>query len=243
MKTIVFDIKAVTNHSGQLTSEMLTSLSKLTQNNNVVIFTEFSWKNIVKTIINKLSEAKSLVLNNLYFITSSGACLYQFWTRYGWVPVYQLKLTKSETDLITKTVEQVLSKINSVTFTGKQIDVSENNVLVSVIGNKASYNECQSWDVDWSKKSRLVSLLKDALVNYEVFAVNNSMVNVALKNVNQKYGIDELMKHLHVSKDDVVCVAPDVVKDGFNYFAIEMGLEYVNIQTVEDVSKYIESVS
>jgi hypothetical protein len=245
MKTIVFDIKALANDTlDQLDDEMVELLFQLMSNNNVAILSDYCWKQIQKPVISKLESCDSSALNNLYVLTSSGACMYQVWNKYGWVPVYQNKLERTDTEIITKTLEQL---INSGRFEvpnkiwGKQIDVTESNISLAWIGQKAPQSERDNWDPDKRKRQSLIYTIKDILSEYELSISGKINVNISLNGINQKYGIDELMKKLHISKDDVVYLAADIVKGGYNYFAVEMGLDYIQVKDAEDVKQYIRT--
>lgn len=228
--TFIFDIKALTGETlDSLNDNVLTLLSDLLTTGKVAILSDFSWKQIQKSFISKLEKIDTKLLNNLSVLTSSGACMYQVWGKYGWVASYQTKLEKYDIDLISKVVNKTLKKFVTEKVSGKQVEALEGFISVKAFGNKI--------DSDNVNIIALADEIKAQLPSYEVMIVGKDSINISLKNTNKKYGVDEFMKRLQISKDDVVCLASDIVDGGINGFALEMGLDHVSVTSSDIVSK------
>lgn len=244
MKTIVFDLSGTLSISkNALDDEMVTLIGKLLEDNNVAIMSGSSWKQVNKQI-NNLLNIDSKLLNNLYILPASGGSMYQSWGKYGWVAAYQNKLQTKEIEQIYKAFESSIieSKFEQPQkLWGKQLDNCDSKVTFSALGSKAPFEAKDNWDTDGNKRKALFESLKHKLQSYEVRIAGKTSIDVSLKGINKKYGIDELMKKLRVSKDDVIYVGDEIFKGGGDYAAIEMGLVYVQVKDPEDTKVWIRN--
>jgi HAD superfamily hydrolase (TIGR01484 family) len=242
MKTIVFDLDGTLTESKEaLDSEMIALLSKLLATHSIAIVSSSTWKQFQKQVLTGIDEN----VNNLYLLPNSGGSMYQTWGRYGWVATYQTKLSKRDTDRIEKAFDDAIADSGFKQpdkLWGKQFENRESQITFSALGQKAPIEEKESYDPDLSKRKVLVESLQKKLTSYDVSISGTTSVEVSLKGINKKFGIDELMKRLHVSKDDVLFVGSKIVKGNTNYVAVEMGLNYVQVNDCEDTKKLIRSL-
>jgi phosphomannomutase len=245
MKTIVLDLGGtLTVSKDSLDDEMLTLISKLLSSHNVAIISGASWKQVSKQINGLLTLDQGL-LNNLYLLPASGGSLYQSWPRYGWVAAYQHKLATRDVERINNAFEESIVESAFETpqkLWGKQFENCDSKITFAALGQKAPLEVKEKWDVDGNKRRVLVEALRKKLQSYDVRIAGMNSIDVSLKGINKKYGIDELMKRLHVSKDDVVYVGDSIFKGGSDYAAIEMGLNNVSVRDPEDTKVWIRNV-
>ncbi len=246
MKTIVFDLGGTLSIAkDSLDDEMVVLISKLLESNNVAITSGASWKQVQKQI-DGLLHIEPTLLNNLYIIPASGGSLYQSWGKYGWVAAYQHKLEPREFDRICTAFEEAIieSGFDRPQKTwGKKFEDCESKVTFSALGVKAPIEAKEKWDVDGSKRRVLADVMRSKLpTTFEVRIAGMSSIDVSEKGINKKYGIDELMKKLRASKDDVIYVGNAIFKGGSDYAAIEMGLAYVLVKDPEDTKVWIRKV-
>jgi hypothetical protein len=108
MKTLVFGLDGtLTESKVDLDSEMAFLLRTLCQTNKVAVLAGCSWKQCEKQFLNCLGTQDLKVLNNLYVMPTSGASLYQIWSKYGWLAVYQNKLSKKDVDTIHAAFDKI----------------------------------------------------------------------------------------------------------------------------------------
>jgi hypothetical protein len=245
MKTIILDLGgtlAVSKDS--LDDEMVTLISKLLSSYNVAIISGASWRQVHKQISGLLSIDQGL-LNNLYLLPASGGSLYQSWPRYGWVAAYQHKLSTRDAERISGAFEEAIVESGfeqPQKLWGKQFENCDSKIAFSALGQKAPLEAKEKWDVDGNKRRVLVDSLRKKLQGYEVYIAGMNSIDVSLRGINKKYGIDELMKKLHVSKDEVVYVGDSIFKGGSDYAAVEMGLNNVSVRDPEDTKTWIRNV-
>lgn len=242
MKTIVFDLDGTLTESKEaLDSEMIDLLSKLLATHSIAIVSSSTWKQFQKQILTGIDEN----VNNLYLLPNSGGSMYQIWGRYGWVATYQIKLSKRDTDRIEKAFDDAIADSGFKQpnkLWGKQFENRESQIIFSALGQKAPIEEKESYDSNLSKRKALAESLQKKLTSYDVSISGTTSVEVSLKGINKKFGIDELMKRLHISKDDVLFVGSKITKGSTNYVAVEMGLNYVQVNDCEDTKKLIRSL-
>ncbi len=243
MKTIVFDLSGtLAVGKDSLDDEMVVLIGKLLDTNNAAITSDASWKSVQKQIDN-LMHINSTLLNNLYILPASGGSLYQSWGKYGWVASYQKKLDPHEYAKICNTFEEAIVESGfdrPQKVWGKQFEDCESKVTFSALGLKAPLEAKETWDVDGSKRRVLADVMRSKLPStFEVRVVGMNSIDVSEKGINKKYGIDELMKKLRASKDDVIYIGNKICKGGNGYVAIEMGLVYCQVKDPEDTKEWI----
>lgn len=245
MKTIVFDLDGTLTESKEdLDDEMVVLLQKLLVSHNVAIISGAAWKQFQKQIVSRLCDDVTL-LNNLYLMPNSGGSMYQVWGRYGWVATYQTKLHRRDVSRIQAAFEEAIEESEfeqPQKLWGKQIENRESQITFSALGQKAPLEEKDKYDPDYSKRKILVESLQKKLPSYDIRFGGTTSIDVSLKGINKKYGVDELMKRIHISKDDVVFVGDAIFKGGNDYAAIEMGLDYVQVKDHEETKNWIRGV-
>lgn len=245
MKTIVFDLDGTLTESKEaLDDEMVALLMKLLPTHNVAIISGAAWKQFQKQVVNRLSDDITS-LNNLYLLPSSGGSMYQMWGRYGWVATYQNKLHRRDISRIQKAFEEVFEETSfeqPQKLWGKQIENRESQVTFSALGQRAPIEAKEKYDPDFSKRKVLLDALQKKLSSYDVTMGGTTSVDVTLKGINKKYGVDELMKRLHISKDDVVYVGDAIFKGGNDYAAVEMGLDRIQVKDHEETKTWIRGI-
>lgn len=241
-KTIVFDLDGTLSESREpIDDEMAHLLVKLLSKHNVAIISGSSWKQFHKQVVIKLKDSSEL--NNLYLLPTSGGSMYQIWGKYGWVATYQEKLNRRDVARITKAFEEAIKESaweQPDKLWGKQLENRESHITFSALGQNAPVEAKEKFDPDSSKRKVLVEALQKKLASYEVRIGGTTSIDVSLRGINKKYGIDELMKRLHVSKDDVIYVYNSLKNN--EYVAAEMGLDNVQVRDHEETKAWIRSV-
>ena len=244
MKTIVFDLDGtLTDSKEPLDEEMAAILIKLLAFRNVAIISGASWRQFQKQVVNHLKGSDKL--NNLYLLPTSGGSMYQTWGKYGWVATYQHKLHRRDVARIMKAFEEVLEETEferPKKLWGRQIESRDSQITFSALGQNAPIEAKEKYDPDFSKRRALADALQKKLPSYDVRIGGTTSIDISLRGINKKFGIDELMKRLHVSKDDVVYVGCDIFKGGSNYVAIEMGLDHVEVRDSEETRHWIRDI-
>jgi phosphomannomutase len=245
MKTIVFDLDGTLTESKQpLDEEMSALIAKLLVTHNVAIISGATWRQFQKQVVNKLTTDPAL-LNNLYLLPTSGGSMYQVWGKYGWVTTYQTKLHRRDIARITKAFEEAIEESSweqPEKLWGRQIENREGQITFSALGQNAPLEAKEKFDPDFSKRKVLCEALQKNLPSYEIRMGGTTSIDVSVWGINKKYGVDELMKRLHISKDDVVYVGDAIFKGGNDYAAVEMGLDYVQVRDIEETKDWIRGV-
>lgn len=241
MRTILFDNfnTIVTEPNQPLDREVRSLLAKLLVNNHVVIISSNTWRQIQKPLVNQFVKQNDSLLNNLYFVTSSGGSLYQFWARYGWVAAYQTKLNRYDLSKINNIFGDVLTEIgfqNPDKLWGKQFDNRESLVSFSALGHKAPIEQEEEWDSNGQIRSQVVNVLQKRLSSYDVRIEGEAGIEVSQKGINKKYAIDKLMAHLHLSKTDLIYIQNEQSRDNTSS---EMGLENFSVSDPEGTKQWI----
>lgn len=243
-KTIVFDLDGTLSESkSPIDEEMAHLLVKLLKTHRVAVISGGSWRQFQRQIVSKLKAGDEL--NNLYLLPTSGGSLYQIWGKYGWVAAYQTKLHRRDVARISKAFEDAIKESDweqPDKLWGKQLENREGQMTFSALGQNAPLEVKEKFDPDFSKRRVLVEALQKRLPSYDVRMGGTTSIDVSIRGINKKYGIDELMKRLHISKDDVIYIGDAIFKGGNDYVAIEMGLEHVQVRDHEETKTWIRNL-
>jgi phosphomannomutase len=243
MKTIVFDLDGtLTESKMSLQPDMAALICRLLKNNRVAVISGASWKQIEEQFLKNIGIQDQNLLNKLVVLPTSGASMYQIWGKYGWVSIYENKLSKKDINKISEEIE-VAVKNSGVQIPekiwGKQIENRECQVTWSALGQKAPSDEKSNWDPDFVKRTMIVSHLIKSLNGFEIKMGGLTSIDVTMDGISKKFGIDKLMQTLHISKDDVLFVGDSIFEGGNDYAAIEMGLDYHKVTSPSDTKAWI----
>lgn len=240
MNTIIFDLGTLTNGKETLDEEMTALLCKLSTSNIVTIITNANWKQLSKQV----HDFISIVHSNIYMLPELGGSMYQNWGKYGLVAVYQNKLSTKDIDTITSAIDSTLKDINfefPQKVWGKTIDIGESRISFCPLGQKAPVEAIEKWDVDCSVRKLISDQLRNKLSGFDVYVYADG-INISIKGMNKKYGIDELMKRARISRDDVTYIGTSFHKNSTDYVAVEMGLSHSQVRDLDDTKVWIRKI-
>jgi hypothetical protein len=258
MRTVVFNLNGTLTTPGDLLDEEIrVLLIKLLHEYNVGIISGSSWKQVNKQLSGLLNigETKGIlstdcyidpqILNRLYILPSSGGSMYQSWGKYGWVATYQNKLSTKDIEIINSAFEYCIDKSGFEQpnkMWGKQLENCDSSIVFSPLGCKAPGEVKAGWDMGLTKRKPLIDSLKERLSNYDITSPGTT-IEVSLKGINRKYGIDELIKKLRINKDDIIYIGHGFNSKGSGgYFAVDMGLNYIHSKDPEDTKGWIRNI-
>jgi hypothetical protein len=248
MKTIVFDLNGTLTESKQpLDKEMASLLRKILETGkyNVAVISGLSWKTIQKQFLGSIGTEDTKLLNNLYILASSGGALYQTWSKYGWIAKYHSNPTKTEIEKAHRVIESVLKAVPELTpekLWGKQVEDRETQVTFSALGQKAPLEEKAKWDPEAKKRLAVLPRLAQELPTFEVKVAGLTSIDFTPRSCGRKFGIDELMQQLRISKDDIVYVGDSLFEGGCDYASVEIGLDNVRVSSIDDTKNWIKKL-
>lgn len=242
MRTIIFDLDNTLCESKEsIEQNMVESLIELAnQDNNIAIVSGASFEQINKRVLSYLENYSNRLLHSFYILPSSGGAFYKRWFNYGWLPVYEYAMTKSDYSNIEQVVLDVAKVHGPSKVWGKLIENRETQVTYSLLGHKASVSDKKSFDSDYRKRIRIVEELNPKLPGFDIFMGGLSSIDICLKGINKQFGVDQLMRSLNVGREEVICVGDAFFEGGNNYMALEMSLDYVAVHGVEDTYNWIQ---
>jgi phosphomannomutase len=241
MKTIVFDLDGTLTESKEpLDDEMVALICKILKTNNVAIISGASWKQFQLQVVNRIDSDN---LDRLILLPSSGGSMYRTWGKYGWVAVYQNKLHRKDINKIHNAIEDSKDELGLYKpdkIWGKQIEDREGQVTFSALGQNAPIKDKDQYDPDFKKRRPLFESIQNKLSNsYDVRMGGTTSIDISLRGINKKFGVDELMQRVHISKDEVIYIGSTIFKGGSDYAAVEMGLDHVQVKDHEDTKTWI----
>ena len=240
---VVFDLDGTLAESKvKIDLEMGLLLAQLLVNKKVAIISGASFEQIKSQLPDSILEDTS-VLNNLLVLPLDGGSFYVYKNN-NWERVYAHSLTDEEKKKIFEAFGMAFKDIGYIQtkkIYGELIEDRGSQITFSALGQHAPLEEKEKWAKENNNK-RLVleKKLKDYLLNMEVEVAGLTSINVTKKGIDKKFGIEQIIKYLNVSKEDVIFFGDALEPDGNDYPALEAGAGCYKVSSIQDTKKAIE---
>ncbi|MFA5758992.1 MAG: hypothetical protein WC942_06520 [Clostridia bacterium] len=237
MKTVVIDIEdTIVFNQDTIDPEMVALLSKFISVHQLVLMSNSSWKDLQKNIVSEFNQSDPN-LNNLYFLPMLGGSIYKIWGKYGWVAAAQTTMPTPDAKIILQILKEEIDNLpqKDGKLWGKQIDQKEAIITFHGLGKNAPEEPRSSWDKDNRIRNSLVTKIQNKLPpSFDIHMSGFTDINISSCS-NKKKGIDDLMLHLHASKDDVTYICSDELTGINDYAAVEMGLNIIYTNNIKQL--------
>ena len=241
----VFDLDGTLAESKvKIDLEMGLLLAQLLANKKVAIISGASFEQIKSQLPDSVLGNAS-VLNNLLILPLDGGSFYVYKNN-GWEKMYVQNLTEEEKKKIFEAFEMTFrdtSYIHPIKIYGEIIEDRGSQVTFSALGQQAPLEEKEKW-VEENKDIRfkIVEKLEDYLPDMEAEVAGLTSIDVTKKGVDKKFGIEQIIKYLGVTTEDVLFFGDALEPDGNDYPALEAGVVCFRVNSIEDTKEAIEYI-
>jgi phosphomannomutase len=242
-KLIAFDVDGTLSLSrSKIDSEMADLLKQLLQVKQVAIITGGAFTDIKKQILDEIGEEENRN-KNLILLPTNGGGLWSFDDQ--WKEMSSHKLTPAEKEKITKAIcevagyEQCSNKNDGL---GEKIQDRDSEITYSALGEHAPLEQKHAWDPDFKKRIALQSELMKKLPDFEVKIGGTTSIDITPKGMDKAYGINKLINHFKLTKEDILFIGDAVYENGNDYPVFLMGIETIKVSDPEETKKVIRGL-
>ena len=258
-KLIAFDQDDTINITKlPLDDEMAGLLSQLLDKFKVCIISGTNWEVMKKNDIDTLKKLKlQSNFSNYYFMPTTGT---QYWhyvgnditsksekvSEDGWILEYAHFLTEGQANKIMSSLETAAKKLGywCENPAGEIIENRGSQITFSALGQWATPEDKHDWDPDMTKRREIVALVKLDLegMDVDVVAGGSTSVDIMLSGVDKAYGMKQLMKQLHLEKEDILFIGDNLKVGGNDYPVKAFGIDTIQVTNCEDTKWILKGI-
>jgi HAD superfamily hydrolase (TIGR01484 family) len=244
-KLIVFDLDGTLAESkAMIDNEMASLLNDLLKHKLVAVIGGGAFSQFKNQFLANLHlDAKCLT--NLFLFPTSGSSFYRC-EKGIWIQKYEYKLSPQEQEKIIAAFKEAFQKIGYMQpakIWGKIIENRGTQITFSALGQNAPIEEKEKWNKtkDHLRKELMVEL-KKILPEFEIRSGGLTSIDITKKGIDKAFGIQEIIKTLKVTKDDMIFVGDALYEGGNDYPVKTTGVETVQVSGPEDTKLFIKTL-
>ncbi len=238
---IIFDLDGTLNVSKMsLDEEMAVLICELLLKTKVAIISGASFAQFEKQFLKSLN-CQSDNLGRLFLMPTSGGSLYQY-EKNSWVEVYKESLSEEEIEKIHNAFDLAIVDEGvalPVDTYGEIIEDRGSQVTYSALGQEAPIELKEKWDIDHSKREKIVKKLVSYIPEFEVRIGGTTSIDVTKKGIDKAYGVEKIKKYLDISKEKILFIGDAIFPQGNDYSVKKTGIETIQVSGPEETKRII----
>ncbi len=238
---VVFDLDGTLVESkSNMDAEMGSLLAELLIRNKVAIIGGASFEQMASQLPDSIFKS-----SNLFLFPLGGGSFYVYQDE-KWQKIYSQNLTDEEKKKISEAFEMVFKDIGYVQpakIYGEIIEDRVGQVTFSALGQHAPIEEKRKWNKEKSnKRLKIVSKLKNYLPDMEVKIAGLTSIDVTRKGIDKKFGVEQIIKNLDVTAENIIFFGDALEPDGNDYPALESGVLCFKVESIQDTKNAIKHI-
>lgn len=249
-KLIAFDLDGTLAPSkSALPDRMSFLLNDLLNTYQVCVISGGKFEQFEKQLLGNL-QANEEKLKKIHIMPTCGT-RYHLYRHGKWEKVYSEDFNDDEKVKIIKELKKAVDKFGYhetktygeiIEDRGSQISWSAyGQDIVDVLGAEGIKLK-EEWDPDNHKKLKLVDYLSPLLEEFEVRAGGTTTIDITKKGIDKAYGMNSLMDHLSLKKEEILFIGDRVIEGGNDYPVKIMGIDTINIDGWQQTAIAIETL-
>jgi phosphomannomutase len=244
-KVIAFDLDdtlAVTK--SPLSDLMCERLVELLEKYEVCVISGGNFEQFKIQLIDRL-KADTAIYSRLHIMPTCGTRYYRFNEKSGeWNKVYAEDLTVEQKRRVIAVLEEGARHFGywEENPAGEIIEDRESQITYSALGQKALPEDKYKWDPDGTKKHHLRDYAAERLPDLEPRVGGTTSVDVTLPGVDKAYGMQKLMEHLKLEKENILFFGDKLEEGGNDYPVKAFGIDCIAVEKWEDTALALEAI-
>ena len=241
-KLIIFDLDGTLAESkSSIDAEMAALLGALLGIVKVAIISGGNWPQFEKQVLSNLSHDQHL--KNLSLLPACGTKFYQYADE--WKKIYSEDFTGDEKEKVITSLKKVLEakdfKIDRIW--GDVIEDRGSQITFSALGQHAPIEEKKKWDLDFSKRKKMKTLLDNLIPEFSVRLGGTTSIDITKPGIDKAYGIRKLRDTLGIAIQDMIYVGDALFPGGNDYPAKEAGAVSIQVRDPHESKRVIEAIT
>lgn len=252
-KVIAFDLDGTLAPSkSPLPDRVEAAINKLLDKYHVCVISGGKFEQFQKQLLSGLKTENSK-LEKLHLMPTCGTRYYKFDSKnHTWSLVYAEDFTKQEKGKITEALKKAANhlKFNEQKTYGEVIEDRGSQISWSALGQdiveilgEEGIGLKENWDIDNSKKMKMVAYLSPILEEFEVRAGGTTTIDITKKGIDKAYGMQKLLDMLSISKEEILFIGDRLIEGGNDYPVMAMGIDSMQISHWQETALVIEAIN
>jgi HAD superfamily hydrolase (TIGR01484 family) len=241
-KLIVFDLDGtLAGSKSPLDSEMSGLLHDLLLIVKVAVISGGDWPQFEKQLLSNLPHDERLA--NLSLLPTCGTKFYRYDSA-AWKKIYSEDLTAEERDKILSSLTKAIISADFKTdkLRGEQIEDRGSQITFSALGQKATLEEKNKWDPDFSKRKKIKAILDTLIPEFSVRIGGSTSIDITKPGIDKAYGIRKLRDLLGISLKEMIYIGDALYVGGNDYPAKEAGVDCISVKDPNETKRVIPTI-
>ncbi len=163
-----------------------------------------------------------------------------------WQEVYIHELSPFQRRSIGEAFEKAFTEIGYTQPEKTYGEIIENRggqITWSPLGQEAPLEEKEKWARENTDiRSKLEAKVAEYLPDMKVAIAGMTSIDVTQKGIDKKFGIEQIIKYLGVTKEDILFLGDAIEPNKNDYPALESGVVCYKVKSVEDTKEAIKFI-
>lgn len=206
----------------------------------VAVISGGAWAQFERQLLTDLPKDSHLA--NLSLLPTCGTKFFQYDGK--WEELYSEDLTVEQRKKIVASLDEAATEAGyrPDKVYGNVIDDRGSQVTYSALGQQAPLIEKEKWDADFTKRKRIVAILKTLIPEFSIRMGGATSIDVTKPGIDKAYGITKLRDTLHLSLNEMVYVGDALFPGGNDYPAEEAGVVSIPVSGPDDTNFVIRTM-
>lgn len=244
-KLIIFDLDGTLAKSkATIDNEMASLLGNLLKHKLVAVIGGGAYTQFKNQFLSNLHLDENC-LKDLFLFPTSGSSFYRC-QKGSWIQIYEYKLSPQEQKKIIAALKDAFKEIGYTQPAKTWGEIIENRgtqITFSALGQEAPVAKKTEWNkTNNYKRKELMTALKKTIPEFEVRSGGLTSLDITKQGIDKAFGIQEIIKTLKVTKDDMIFVGDSLDEGGNDYPVKATGVETVKVSGPEDTKLFIRTL-
>jgi phosphomannomutase len=249
-KLIAFDLDGTLAPSkSHFDPRMVGLFDRLLEKYQVCVISGAKYALFQRQFLTQITKDPEL-LARLHLMPTTGTRYYRF-VDGDWRQEYAEDFSAEDRDRIIAALEKGLDETgNRVEKTyGPTIEDRGSQITLSPLGQEvvAELGEeglriKHSWDPDMRLRQQIATIAQKEIPEFNVKVAGLTSIDVTLPGVDKAYGMNKLMEHTGLVKEDILFMGDKIVEGGNDLPVKELGIDCIAVEKWEDTTYAIEGI-
>lgn len=185
-------------------------------------------------------------LDRLHLMPTCGTRYYRFdHDANDWKMQYSNEPTPEQKQKAFEVLEQTAKQLGLWPEApyGEVIEDRGSQVTMAALGQDAPAEAKYAWDPTGEKKLAIRNAVAPLLPELEVRAAGTTSIDVTLKGIDKAYGMNKLIEHAGVTKEEILFVGDKLDEGGNDYPVKSVGIDTIAVTKWEDTALVVETLN
>ncbi len=240
-KVIVFDLDGTLTESKTIIdADMANLVTELMKHRTMAIIGGGTFERFKTQFVAGLPGGD--VSERLFLLPLNGGEMYYFKDK-DWHQVYSLALLEEEKERIREALKGASLEIGYTPpayLYGEQLEDRIGQMTWSALGQDAPLDEKLKWSHEHeADRQELARRVREKLPDMDIMTAGITSIDITRKGIDKKYGLEQLMKFLDISPEDVIFVGDAFQTDGNDKPALGAGVDCFKVSSPADTRQLI----